>query len=148
MKKLLFRTMMVVGMATALVACEKEEDSNSSSTGSILGTWEATSDRNIEKVNGQTITDTTETYAANELVVTFNANGTAYSVENGDTDTARYVLNGNQLLIIDTDPVFGTDTLTFTTTITSANLKLFQEYSEVYQGVTYSGSYELNFKKK
>ncbi len=148
MKKLLFRTMMVVGMTTALVACEKDEETNSTTGGSILGTWEATSDRSIERLNGQIVKDTTETYAANELVVTFNSNGKAYSVENGDTDTASYVLNGSQLLLIDTDPVFGTDTLIFTTTITSANLKLFQEYSEVYQGVTYSGSYELNFKKK
>jgi hypothetical protein len=38
MKKLLFRTMMVVGMATALVACEKEDSFTSSTTGSILGT--------------------------------------------------------------------------------------------------------------
>ena len=53
MKKLLFRTMMVVGMATALVACEKEDSSTSSTTGSILGTWEATSSRIIEKMNGQ-----------------------------------------------------------------------------------------------
>lgn len=148
MKKLLFRTMMVVGMATALVACEKEDDSTSGTNGSILGTWEATSSRSIEKMNGQTLNDTTETYAANQLVVTFNSNGTAYSVEDGIKDTANYILNGNQLSLFDNDPIFGSDTITYTATITSANLKLYEEYSEVYQGVTYSGSFEMNFKKK
>ncbi len=147
MKKFLFKSLMVVALASTIVACEKEEDS-STNTGSIVGTWEATSARSIEKMNGVTVNDTTETYAANELVVTFNADGTAYSVEDGDTDTASYVLTGNQLLLIENDPVFGIDTLSFNTTITSTNLKLFQEYSEVYEGVTFSGSYEMNFKKK
>jgi hypothetical protein len=148
MKKLLFRTMMVVGMTTALVACEKEEDSTSTTGGSILGTWEATSSRSVEKMNGQTITDTTETYAANEMLVTFYANGTAINIEDGVADTAQYALNGNQLLIIESDPVFGDDTVIMNATITSTNLKLFQEYSETYQGVVYSGSYEINLKKK
>ena len=149
MKKLLFRTMMVVGMATALVACEKEDSFTSSTTGSILGTWEATSSRIIEKMNGQNVIDTTETYAANQLVVTFNSNGTVYSIEDGGvTDTSNYILKGNQLSLIDNDPISGPDTLTYTATITSTNLKLYEDYSEVYQGVTYSGSFEINFKKK
>lgn len=147
MKKLLFKSLMVVALASTIVSCEKEEDP-STNTSSIIGTWEATSERSIERMNGQLISDSTSTYAANELVVTFNADGTAYSVEDGNTDTATYSLNGNQLVLIDNDPVFGPDTTIFSSTITSTNLKLYTEYSEVYQGVTFSGSFELNFKKK
>lgn len=147
MKNFLLKSLMVAVIASTIVACEKD-DSSSTSSGTIVGTWEATSSRSIEKLNGQTVVDSTETYAANQLVVTFNANGTIYSNDNGTIDTSNYVLNGNQLLLIDNDPVFGIDTMSFTATITSTNLKLFEEYSEVYQGVTYSGSYEMNFKKK
>ncbi len=147
MKNFLLKSLMVAVIASTIVACEKD-DSSSTSSGTIVGTWEATSSRSIEKLNGQTVVDSTETYAANQLVVTFNANGTIYSNDNGTIDTSNYVLNGNQLLLIDNDPVFGIDTISFTATITSTNLKLFEEYSEVYQGVTYSDSYEMNFKKK
>lgn len=142
---------MVVAMAATLVACEKDDSTSSSTSGtnsSIVGTWEGTNARYVEKVNGQTIDDTTEIYAAGEFLATFNANGTGVINESGSLDTFNYNLSGNQLALISIDPVFGNDTTILTATITSTTLKLFAEANEVYDSVNYYYSSEINFRKK
>jgi hypothetical protein len=92
MKKLLVRSVLVFAMATSLIACSKDDGTTSPS--SIVGKWEATTQKTKVTINGQLLQDSTQTYAPNELVVEFFANGIAIDRSNDSSskdDTLTYV---------------------------------------------------------
>jgi hypothetical protein len=104
MKKLLVRSVLVFAMATSLIACSKDE--NTATPLSIVGKWEATTQKTKVTINGQLLQDSTQTYAPNELVVEFFANGIAIDRSNDSSskdDTLTYVFSGTTLTVISLD---------------------------------------------
>jgi hypothetical protein len=141
---------MVIVLASTIIACEKEADSSTNSN-PLIGTWEAISNHRVQTENGQIIVDSNEFYSANEFVITFNSNGTATSTSFGvDMEASPYIYSGgNQLILIDDNDINGPDSAVYNITLTNTDLKLFQQYpDDTIQGIVYSESYEINFKKK
>lgn len=120
MKKIIFKSFMFVAVAAALVACEKEEDSNSGGSGSIVGTWDQKSERYVATLNGTVVEDSTETYPAGTFIINFNSNGKGYS---SDGDTVDYTFNNGILTLID-KTVNPYDTTVFNATVTSSELTM------------------------
>lgn len=144
MKKLLFRTMMVVGMATALVACEKDEETTGGSSSSIVGTWDQRSERQTATLNGQLYQDTTINYPAGSFLITFTAGGKGYS---SDGDTVDYTLNNGVLTLIgDIDGQY--DTTIFNASVTSTDLILSQSGTDTFGSQVLGYTYSMNFKRK
>ncbi len=106
-----------------LAACEKEEkEEPAESTATIVGTWKAERTSGFEY--NQTTMDTVFTYdfpigGVSSFQITFDANGTATVVDEGDTETGTYVYANNQLtLSYDGDvEVFQVSELTATTMV-------------------------------
>ena len=80
MKNLFLKAILVVGLATTIVACSKDEETTPTAT--IVGTWEATSQSSKITLNGTVLQDSTETYAAGELSVEFKQSIIAVTHDN------------------------------------------------------------------
>lgn len=147
MKNLLFKSILVLGLAATVVACSEDEDSNATPSASVVGTWEAKMQTASATANGQTSIDTIQVYAANELVVDIRSNGMAIATFNGtDKDTSSYTFSGNTFTLISSDK---TDTTIFNeTTVTGSVLNLGTTETEVIGGVTVVSKSNLIFNKK
>ena len=147
MKKLLVRSVLVFAMATSLIACSKDE--NTATPLSIVGKWEATTQKTKVTINGQLYQDSTQTYAANELVVEFFANGIAIDRSNDSSskdDTLTYVFSGSTLTVISLDKK---DTSVFNnTSFTASTLKMGMLDTQVENGYTIVSDYSINFNRK
>ena len=147
MKKLLVRSVLVFAMATSLIACSKDE--NTATPLSIVGKWEATTQKTKVTINGQLLQDSTQTYAANELVVEFFANGIAIDRSNDSSskdDTLTYVFSGSTLTVISLDKK---DTSVFNnTSFTASTLKMGMLDTQVENGYTIVSDYSINFNRK
>lgn len=145
MKNLFLKAILVVGLATTIVACSKDEETTPTAT--IVGTWEATSQSSKITLNGTVLQDSTETYAAGELSVEFKSNGIAIAKMVGEPDdTNKYILSGSALTLITMDNV---DTTVFNnTTFTTTNLTLGMSETQVDGSNTLTSTFAINFKKK
>ncbi|MCF8284774.1 MAG: lipocalin family protein [Sphingobacteriales bacterium] len=147
MKKLLVRSVLVFAMATSLIACSKDE--NTATPLSIVGKWEATTQKTKVTINGQLLQDSTQTYAANELVVEFFANGTAIGTSSDSSskdDTLTYVFSGSTLTVISLDKK---DTSVFNnTSFTASTLKMGMLDTQVENGYTIVSDFSINFNRK
>lgn len=147
MKKLLVRSVLVFAMATSLIACSKDE--NTATPLSIVGKWEATTQKTKVTINGQLLQDSTQTYAANELVVEFFANGIAIDRSNDSSskdDTLTYVFSGSTLTVISLDKK---DTSVFNnSSFTATTLKMGMLDTQVENGYTIVSDYSINFNRK
>jgi hypothetical protein len=145
MKKLLFKSMMVVAMAATLVACEKDDETTGGTSGaSIVGTWDQTSEKTTYSINGQVIEDTTIIYPADSFLITFTSTGVAYS---NDGDTLQYSLNNGKLTLISN---YGGqyDTAVMNANVTATNLTLSFAEVDTFQGQTFNYSSIANFRRK
>lgn len=147
MKNLLFKSILVLGLAATVVACSEDEDTNATPTASVVGIWEAKMQTASATANGQTTIDTVQVYAANELVVDIRSNGIAIATFGGSSkDTNTYTFSGNTMTLISLDK---TDTTIFNeTTVTSSVLNLGTSDSEVINGVTVVSKSNLILNKK
>ena len=147
MKKLLVRSVLVFAMATSLIACSKDE--NTATPLSIVGKWEATTQKTKVTINGQLLQDSTQTYAANELVVEFFANGTAIGTDDDSlstNDTLTYVFSGTTLTVISLDK---RDTSVFNnSSFTATTFKMGMLETQVENGYTIVSDYSINFNRK
>lgn len=147
MKKLLVRSVLVFAMATSLIACSKDE--NTATPLSIVGKWEATTQKTKVTINGQLLQDSTQTYAANELVVEFFANGIAIDRSNDSSskdDTLTYVFSGSTLTVISLDKK---DTSVFNnTSFTASTLKMGMLDTQVENGYTIISDFSINLTRK
>ena len=142
---------MIVGFATVLIACEKEDSSSttqSTTSAALIGTWEAKTARNINKVNGVTVEDSTMTLPAGLYTSTFYANGTVINTFAGDQDTAKYTLAGNILTLIYEYPNNPSDTSLLTLTFNSNSMKSVSEDTYTYDSVAYYYYEEISWIKK
>jgi hypothetical protein len=134
MKKLLVRSVLVFAMATSL---------------SIVGKWEATTQKTKVTINGQLLQDSTQTYAPNELVVEFFANGIAIDRSNDSSskdDTLTYVFSGTTLTVISLDKK---DTMVYNnSSFNASTLKLGMLYTQAENGNTIVSDFAINFNRK
>lgn len=147
MKNLVFKSILVIGLATTIVACSKDEETSGTPTASVVGNWEAKLETETAIVNGQSTIDTTQVYAANELVVNFNSNGMAIATFNSTAkDTSTYTLSGSTLTLISLDK---TDTTVFNeTTVSGSVLNLGTTETDVIGGVTVISKTNIILNKK
>jgi hypothetical protein len=147
MKKLLVRSVLVFAMATSLIACSKDE--NTATPLSIVGKWEATTQKTKVTINGQLLQDSTQTYAPNELVVEFFANGIAIDRSNDSSskdDTLTYVFSGTTLTVISLDKK---DTMVYNnSSFNASTLKLGMLYTQAENGNTIVSDFAINFNRK
>ena len=147
MKKLLVRSVLVFAMATSLIACSKDE--NTATPLSIVGKWEATTQKTKVTINGQLLQDSTQTYAANELVVEFFANGIAIDRSNDSSskdDTLTYVFSGSTLTVISLDKK---DTMVYNnSSFNASTLKLGMLDTQSENGNTIVVDYSINLTRK
>lgn len=150
MKNLLFKSLMIIGFTTVLVACEKDDSSSTaqSTNAALIGTWEATTARNINKESGVIVEDSTTTLPAWLYTTTFYANGTVINSFLGDQDTAKYTLAGNILTLIYEYPNNPSDTSVLTLTINSNTMKSVSEDTYTYDSVAYYYYEEISWIKK
>lgn len=119
MKKLFLKSMMVLGIASALVACEKDEttpNSNTNTGSQLVGTWDVNLEIDRSYIGTTLISSDTIVFGTTMTsVYTFNSDGSAMNVynDNGtiDTSTFRYSTSGNVLTLLSPPD---TSTATFT----------------------------------
>ncbi|MCF8284775.1 MAG: hypothetical protein K9I48_07345 [Sphingobacteriales bacterium] len=147
MKKILLKSVLVLAMATSLIACSKDDGTTSPS--SIVGKWEATTDFSKVTINGQVLQSLTDTFSVGELYVDFLSNGTMISSSidtSAMNDTSTYVVNGSAVTIISLDK---RDTSIFSiSNLTSSTLRLGESQTQIQNGSTIVSEYSINFKKK
>lgn len=147
MKKLLVRSVLVFAMATSLIACSKDEETTAPV--SIVGKWEATTQKSKVTIDGQLLQDSTETYSAGELIVEFFANGTAIGSSNDSSatgDTTTYTVNGSTVTLISLDK---RDTTVFNnSSFNASTLKLGMLDTQVENGYTIVSDFSINFTRK
>lgn len=128
MKKLFFKSMLVLAFASVVVACSEEDDDNGTG-GSIVGTWDVTSEVSLASQNGVPIFGDTTNYAPGTYFFTFAANGNAYTSSSDslgtELDTVQYNYSGTTLTVYSED--LGTrDTTVLNAVISGNNLTMSQ----------------------
>jgi hypothetical protein len=100
-------------------------------------------------INGQLLQDSTQTYAPNELVVEFFANGIAIDRSNDSSskdDTLTYVFSGTTLTVISLDKK---DTMVYNnSSFNASTLKLGMLYTQAENGNTIVSDFAINFNRK
>jgi hypothetical protein len=126
--------------------CKKEKSSapSAGASASIINLWELTrNESNIYINNSFTQGDTTY-LSPNEIRVLFKSDLTYLGYENGVvTDSAVYIISGNQLTLIDDG-----DSIFYTATITPSTLELVNVQYQVFSPDTYKYETKLSLIKK
>jgi hypothetical protein len=134
-------------MSSSLIACSKDEVTTTPVT--IVGKWEAATQITKVTINNQLLQDSTKTYAANELVIEFFANGTAIKTLSDPTksdDSTTYTVDGSTITLISLDKK---DTSVFNnSSFTATTLKMGMLDTQVENGYTIVSDFSINFNRK
>ncbi len=146
MKTLILKTLLVAGLATTFIACEKDENGTggSGSSASIVGTWEQTSERYVTRINGTLYSDTTIAVAPGTNVFNVTAGG---KVIDG-SDTSDYTFSNGILTVIGESSTGGRDTSVFNATVSSTELNLSTSGADTFGTDIMTYDYTLKFRRK
>ena len=148
MKKILFRSLLVIGLATAVVSCNDDDDNTGGgSSSSIVGVWDQLTDFYTVTSGGVVLDSDTSTYAPGEQVIDFRSNGIVITTDTSGSDTSNYTYSGNTLTIV-TDDLGNLDTLVFNTSISGNNGTFTNTSTESVGGVTFTYVFGITVRKR
>jgi len=138
----------------AMIGCSKSNNSNPSKTSSIVGKWNYSSDT-VKFYNNGTLDQTLANQGLNTGdYIQFNADGSGLDVQSGGTTTFTYTNSNGKLTMnapaqtIGGQPEPASTEVATIKTLTSTDLFLYFDDTEVNSGVTSETVESTHFKKQ
>ncbi|SRR5574343_1526656 len=112
MKNLFFKSVLILGMASVIVACSDDEETPAPAP-SLVGKWNVNSQVIKVKLGANVLQNDSTNFAAGEGYFEFIAPKTLIASLDTEKDTVDYFYANGQLTLIAYDPVDGNDTTIF-----------------------------------
>ncbi len=120
MNNLFFKSVLILGMASIVVACSDDEETPAPAP-SLVGKWGVNSQVINVKLGTNVLQNDSTAFAAGEGYFEFIAPKTLIASLDSETDTTDYYYANGKLTVIAYDPVDGYDTTIFNKVSLSAN---------------------------
>ncbi len=120
MRNLFLKSLLVIGVASAIVACSKDEE-NAAPAPTFVGKWNVNSEITRTILGTNVLRNDTSEYPANFATFEFNSSSSMFANVGGMLDTLEYSYVNGKLRIIDFDPIDGNDTSVFNKVTLSAS---------------------------
>lgn len=146
MKNLFLKSLIVIGLASTLVACS--EDEVAAPAPSIVGKWQASSEITRVTLGASILQNDTANYPANFASLDFASSNFVYANVGGMLDTLTYTYANGKLTMIERDPINGNDTTIYNkVTLSTSALVLTELDTTNTGGGLLISEYTINLKK-
>ncbi len=147
MKNLLFKSLMVIGLATVVVACSDDEETPAP-VPTEIGTWQGESQITRTKLGSTILRNDTLKFPAGFSIMEFKAPNSLIVNLDGDIDTLEYTYVNGKVTTVQFDDVNGNDTTVYNKiTLTLSTFTLTElDTTDTGSGLLIS-EYTINLKK-
>lgn len=146
MKNFKFLSVLFLSVAVGFSSCKKDDGDDAKA--SIVGKWALTKEVEIEYENGVKVEEDIETTFQSEDYIEFKSDGKVVFSEVGDTDNGTYSLSSDGKKLTITFSENSVSDIFDIKTLSSTDLVIYTEYTELHQGINYKETLEYSFKKK